>query len=371
MIGATKFLFLLFWFISEFLVFLVSECRHYFNIARTTALFIFIFSFWVPLFFFSTIQVFIVLQIVLFFLYRLWNKVEAKGLQGMAGKICIVTGVSPNGIGYYIVQKLLSLGATVIIGTRNYEKGRYVANLLAKETKNPFIDVLEVDVSSLNSIHNFSKEFKKKYQKLDVLVNNAGNSDPGISKDGFENVFATNYLGVFALTMDLLDLLEKSEGRIIHTSSTASELAKDIHINDIRGEKINGGYYSYSRSKLCLNMFSYELQKELDKKNSNVISTTFHPGGCYTEIWKKSLPFWLFIFVDNYMWFRLRSALEGAQTGIFLSAISSQEVKQYKGKYLYNNKLKNENPLVFDDDLRKELWKKSMELYQESLANKK
>ena len=129
----------------------------------------------------------------------------------MKRKICIVTG-SNSGIGKETAVSLAAMGATVIMVVRDQERGEKARREIVKQTGNNSVDLMICDLSSMDSIRHFTKEFKKKYDRLDVLVNNAGAlfNKREVTSEGFERTFAVNYLGPFLLTHELLDLLKAS-----------------------------------------------------------------------------------------------------------------------------------------------------------------
>lgn len=151
----------------------------------------------------------------------MWNidKVEK-----MNGKIAIITGGN-SGLGLETAKFLDSKGVEVIITVRNLEKGiKVIEQFKLKNTK-----AMLLNLANFDSIKNFTKEFKMKYEKLDYLINNADvmMTDELKTEDGHELQFGTNHLGHFLLTKELLSILEKtSESRIIVLSSLAHRWGK-------------------------------------------------------------------------------------------------------------------------------------------------
>ncbi|HYX05542.1 MAG TPA: SDR family NAD(P)-dependent oxidoreductase, partial [Bacteroidales bacterium] len=127
------------------------------------------------------------------------------------GKIVIITG-STSGLGEEASQVLAGKGAKVIMAVRNIEKGNDVAGKIRNEYPGAEVEVMKLDLSSLNSVKSFAGEFMKKYDRLDILINNAGVMMSPYSKteDGFEIQMGTNHLGHFALTGHLMPLLKKT-----------------------------------------------------------------------------------------------------------------------------------------------------------------
>jgi len=116
-------------------------------------------------------------------------------LSEMKGKICIVTG-SNSGIGKETALALAKMGATVVMVVRNQERGEKAQREIIKQIGNESVELMICDLSSMDSIRRFAKEFKNKYKRLDVLVNNAGAmfNKREVTPEGFERTLAVNYL---------------------------------------------------------------------------------------------------------------------------------------------------------------------------------
>ena len=299
------------------------------------------------------------------YLNHLGNHTSMKEMPSQENKNYVITGVSENGIGYFTTLEVLKKGATVILGCRNIEKTQKLIEKLKKESKNEKIFLIQLDMSSMESIKNFVLEFKRNFYSLDVLINNAGGgSRKGErSKDGFELTTAVNYIGIYCLTMELLELIKKSkDGRIINTSSITHYFFKKLKLDGWKGKEIDGNG-SYQRSKLYLNLFTLELQNRLnEEKNTTTSVFSFHPGGVYTEIWNKNYPLLGKIF-SYWFWLRMMSAEQGSITGLYLAM--SEEAKNNKGKYFFKNKVFKENKLVYDENARKDLWNESQKVYKQ------
>jgi NAD(P)-dependent dehydrogenase (short-subunit alcohol dehydrogenase family) len=280
----------------------------------------------------------------------------------MQGKTCVVTG-SNSGIGKETALGLAKMGATVVMVVRNKERGKKAQKEIVKQSGNNSVDLMICDLSSMESIKQFSKEFKKKYKRLDVLVNNAGAvySKREVTPEGFERTFAVNYLGPFLLTHELLDMLKSSApSRIINVSSG---LAKDgeVDLDDLQGENVIGKKaYSHARSpfyantKLMLILFTYELARRL--QSSGVTANVLLPGFTATNLGKNSGS------LRSSIMFKMvrpmqQSAKKGAETSIYLA--SSEEVKAITGKCFEKKKETTTCPASYDEDLHRRLWIKT------------
>ena len=140
----------------------------------------------------------------------------AENIPDLTGKIAIVTGAN-SGIGYEMARALARKEATVILACRNKAKGEAAVRQIDQEVSEAKAGLMQLDLSDLASVRRFAGEFTSQYDRLDILINNAGIMAPPFGKtaDGFELQFGTNYLGHFALTGLLVDL-------IIHTPRRAS-----------------------------------------------------------------------------------------------------------------------------------------------------
>ena len=205
----------------------------------------------------------------------------------LTGKTVIVTGGN-SGLGFESVKAFALKGAKVIMACRSVIKGEEAKKQITKFIPAADINVMELDLTDLASIHTFVGNFKKKYTRLDVLLNNAGIMmvPYGLTKDGFENQVGTNHLGPFALTGLLMDVLKRTpDSRVVNVSSMAHTTGK-IDFNNLLYEQ--GKDYSstkaYSRSKLLNLLFTYELQRYFDRNNIKSMAIAAHPGFSKTNL---------------------------------------------------------------------------------------
>jgi NAD(P)-dependent dehydrogenase (short-subunit alcohol dehydrogenase family) len=241
-----------------------------------------------------------------------WN---ATRIPPQKGKVAIVTGAN-SGIGFVTALELARKGAQVALACRNRERGlKAEADIRAMLATSPDagkVKFVLVDISDLSSVHSFCETFKKSHPRLDLLVNNAGIVGGSYAKtvDGFELQFATNYLGHFALTAQLFDLLEKSSSaRVVTVSSFLHRHASLVFDEDnimATNEKEYGQLWSYCVSKLCNLLFTLELDRRLKAAGiSNVVTAAAHPGYCNTKIMKKGAE----TNRDSWLWWLAFSAV--------------------------------------------------------------
>jgi len=205
----------------------------------------------------------------------------------MEGKVVIVTGGN-TGIGYQTAKALALKGAHVIITSRNLEKGKQAVDSLKKETSNPKIEFLQLDLADFKSVREFAKEFISKKLPLHVLVNNSGIAAAPFSRtvDGNENTFQTNHLGPFLLTNLLYNVLKSSApSRVVNVSSAVHYFAKPLDLDDLVEVKKYDTWEAYNNSKLLNILFTYSLQKKFEKDGvHNVYVNALHPGLVKTDI---------------------------------------------------------------------------------------
>ena len=277
------------------------------------------------------------------------------------GKIVIVTG-SSSGIGYEAAKVLANKNAKVIIAVRNLTKGEIAKSNIEGQNKNADVEVMKIDLSDLASVKSFAEEYKNKYSKLDLLINNAGVMIPPYSKtiNGFELQMGTNHFGHFALTLQLIDIIHATpKARIVNVASAAHKYG-NINFDDLNWE--NRKYKSwraYGDSKIANFYFTSELAKRLSGKN--ILVTAAHPGWTATDLQRHS---GLFEFLNKFFAMNqeqgalptLRAAIdENAKSGDYFGPDGWQEWKGYPVKV-------DTNKLAKDTSLAKKLWDVSEEL---------
>lgn len=269
---------------------------------------------------------------------------------GMEGKLVLITG-GTAGIGKQAAIALLELGAQVVIVGRNPEKTKAVVEELKTRTGNSKLEFLLADLSSMAEVRRVAGEFKAKYSRLDVLLNNAGGLFPGrtTTVDGFERTMATNHLAYFVLAQELLPILEKSApSRIVNVSSDAHTRGR-LDWDDMMAEKSYSTFTQYSRSKAANILFTRELARRV--KDKQITVNCLHPGFVASDFLAKP-GFWGFIKPLAYLF--AISEVEGAKTSVFLA--SSPEVAGVSGKYFTQCKEKRPRAFAEDDDAAKRLW---------------
>ncbi len=203
----------------------------------------------------------------------------------LASKIAIVTGAN-SGIGYEIARALARKRATVILACRNKDKGAAAVRQIGQENPAAPIELMQLDLTSLASIRRFVEEFIHRYDRLDILINNAGIMRPPLGKtaDGFELQFGTNHLGHFALDGLLADrLIHTPQARVVTLSSWGHYFGA-IDFGNLNAEKGYDPAGAYAQSKLANLLFTYELQRRLEGARVNAIAAAAHPGWTATNL---------------------------------------------------------------------------------------
>jgi len=213
------------------------------------------------------------------------------------GKIAIVTGAN-SGIGFEAAKTLALHGARVVMACRNADKTTKAIQRITGKNSGTVVDYMELDLSSLDSVKSFAYTYRNKFDRLDILINNAGVMATPLrhTRDGFEWQFGVNHLGHFALTGYLIDLLLKTPGSRVVTVTSIAHFNGEINFDDLKGKHHYGRMNAYRQSKLANLLFAYELQRRIALAGSSSISVAAHPGISATSIvW---LPFPVNILKD-------------------------------------------------------------------------
>ncbi|TMQ01141.1 MAG: SDR family oxidoreductase [Thaumarchaeota archaeon] len=275
----------------------------------------------------------------------------------MAGRVCVVTGAN-SGIGKATAMGLAEMGATVILVCRSKEKGEAALSEIREKSGNNSLALMLADMSSMRSVRQLASEFRSKYDRLHVLVNNAGlfMFTRTTTGDRLETTFEVDYLSHFLLTGLLIDLLKASApSRLVEVSSIA-HYNGHIDFDDLQGEKGYGGWKAYSQAKLAQVLFTYELARRL--KGTGVTANCLHPGAVATNIWSR--PLGRAGFIMKLLRLFMMGPEGGAKTPIYLA--SSPDVEGVSGKYFTNKKEKESSKESNDEQVARRLWLVSEDL---------
>ena len=276
----------------------------------------------------------------------------------MIGKRVLVTGAN-TGIGKWTAIGLAERGASVVIHSRNPEKGRAAQDDIRRRSGSSDVELLLADFSSLAEVRRLAAEVLERYPRLDVLVNNAGliSGRRAESTDGYELTFAVNHLAPFLLTNLLLDRIVASAPARIVTVSSRAHLRSAIDFDDLDLRRGYQAMDAYGRSKLANVLFTRELARRLE--GTGVTANCLHPGVVRSDFgssgdlggvmgagWAVMQPF-------------LLSPKQGADTSIHLA--SSPDVAGISGEYFDRRRVARTSTHARDMAAAARLWQVSAE----------
>jgi len=284
--------------------------------------------------------------------------------QDLVGKVILITGAT-DGIGKAAATEFAKRGATLTIVGRSKEKTERVLDELKAASGNQNLGILLCDLSRMADVKRAAEEFKAKHDRLDVLVNNAGATfkAKAMGPDGFELTFALNHLAYFQLTTSLLDLLRKTSGaRIVSTSSSMQARGK-LDLAKTPKSLEGSGPSAYAASKLANILFTKELQRQL--AGTTAIANCFEPGMVRTQFGGFGS--------DQGVLLNLVYALarpfsstpeEGADSLVWLA--TSPDATSLKGEYISKRRPARPQKQALDAKLATDLWTLSEKLCAEA-----
>jgi len=275
----------------------------------------------------------------------------------MAEKVCLVTGGN-SGIGKSVALGLAKMGATVVVVSRNREKGETAVTDTVEKSGNKNLELIQADMSSQNSIRQLVNEFRARHEKLHLLINNAGVylTKRSETEDGLESTFAVNHLGPFLLTSLLVDILKASApSRIVNVTSDAHKGAR-VNFDDLQGERKFSGWQAYGQSKLAMILYTRGLAKKLE--GTGVTVNSAHPGVVRTNFAKNNGGLVMLGFRFLGMFF---ISPESAAKRILYVA-TSPDLEGVTGKYFTKMHEVKSSQESYDDDSARRLWQISEQL---------
>nr|XP_043640245.1 short-chain dehydrogenase TIC 32, chloroplastic-like [Erigeron canadensis] len=288
-----------------------------------------------------------------------------KGVDG-TGLTAIVTGAT-SGIGLETARVLALRRVHVVMPVRNLEAGKKVQQGIVEKIPNAKVEVMELDVSSMESTRQFASQYCSKGLPLNILVLNAGIMTPpfALSKDGIESQFATNHVGNFLLTNLLLDTMKKTatesgkEGRIVIVSSEAHKMPYKggIKFDKLNDEKSYNSMYAYGQSKLSNILHANELSRRLQEEGVNITANSLHPGVIRTNLIRNGG--FMSFFINTLQSF-LKDIPQGAATTCYVAL--NPQLKGVSGQYFADSNLSKPTAYARDPELAKKLWDFSLKL---------
>ncbi|MFW2056422.1 SDR family NAD(P)-dependent oxidoreductase [Acinetobacter haemolyticus] len=197
----------------------------------------------------------------------------------------LITGAN-TGIGFATAEQLIKQDQHVILACRNPQKAKEAQDRLRALNQGQ-VDVVSLDLNSLENTSKAADEIADRYGNLDILINNAGlfSKTKQLTHDGFEQQFGVNYLGHFLFTQKLLPVLKQApKARIIHLASIA-HWAGSIKPNKFRAEGFYNPLFYYGQSKLANLLFSNALAEQM--AGTSITNNALHPGGVASDIYRE------------------------------------------------------------------------------------
>ena len=206
----------------------------------------------------------------------------------LTGQRAVITGVT-GGLGFATALELARHGAELVVTARSEPKADDVVSRLREDTPGVSVDVVSLDLADLADTKRAATEVVAGYDRIDVLVNNAGimATPRRTTADGFELQIGTNHLGHFAWTAAMWPLLRTSAARIVTVSSLMHTQARGIDLRTLTPGGSPRRYWrwqAYSESKLANLSFALELNRRVKAARLGVVSVAAHPGYALTNL---------------------------------------------------------------------------------------
>ena len=258
----------------------------------------------------------------------------------------LVTGAT-DGLGKRVARELAAKGTTVLLHGRSPERLEATLEELRGQTSSQKVGSYLADLSSLAAVRDLADRILSEYDRLDVLVNNAGIivQERKESEDGYELTFAVNYLSHFLLTSLLLPLLKDSApARVVNVASAGQS---PIDFDDPMLERGYDAMRAYSMSKLAQIMFTFELAERLS--DTGVSVNALHPASLMDTK-----------MVQDTFGYTMSTVEEGTEAVVRLAV--SQEVEGVTGRYFDGTREARADGQAYDKEARQTLWELSEEL---------
>jgi len=273
----------------------------------------------------------------------------------MKGKVVIVTGAN-TGIGKETARGLARLGARVVLACRDVAKAEAARADIVQDAPDADVAVMALDLGDLAQVRRFAADFRDRYRRLDVLVNNAGLfvRKRATTKDGFESTFGVNHVGTAFLTLELLDLLKASAPSRIVVVSSGLHYRGKMAWDDLQLEHGRfSGIAAYNQSKLANVLFTKGLARRL--KGSGVTVNALHPGVVATEL-TRTYPRPLMALMHLF----LLTPGQGAECSVYVA--SAPGLADTTGEYFEKSRVKPASRDARDEAAQEKLWSLTMGL---------
>lgn len=268
----------------------------------------------------------------------------------MQDKVFVITGTT-SGIGKALALEIAKTGEMLVMVARDVERGQAVLKEIRSQTQNPNIDLQLCDLSILSSVRNVVEILKSKYEKINVLINNASvyKKQRFGTVDGFEEMFAANHLGPFLLTNLLLEKLRAAvqaneSARVLNITAPSTV---PLNFDDLQGERNFNSFNAFGATKMANLLFTFELARRLE--NSGITVNAIHPGLARSGLMKEA-------FILTRLLTRLASGPPEKVTGDILQAATAPELATFSGRFLHKGKEIEAPAYAHDRSAQQRLW---------------
>ena len=275
---------------------------------------------------------------------------ETEPTPALEGRVALVTGAS-SGVGFETARELAMRGATVVILCRDAGRGEAARARIVAESSNDRVELLLADMGVQAEVRRAAAEFRARHDRLHILVNNAGaiQRRRDLTVDGIERTFATNHLGTFLLTTQLLDVIRASAPARVVTVGSSSHAREPLDFADLETVEGWAGMRAYGRSKLANVMFSHELARRLE--GSRVTSNAMHPGLVATNFGRGVR--WVRWGIAVARWFMVSPRDAGADVAYLATA---PELEGVTGRYFVRREQQASSEFSQDEQAQQRLW---------------
>ncbi|MBN2611493.1 MAG: SDR family NAD(P)-dependent oxidoreductase [Bacteroidales bacterium] len=273
-------------------------------------------------------------------------------------KTCLITGAG-NGLGKSLAKSLAEKGYHLILADIDENRLKSVKEEIFSLTESCPVETYAIDLSLQGEIRRFCNACNQRFQKLDMIINNAGVNTPfrKVTAEGFEYMFAVNYLAPYLLTTLLFNKLQLAgDAKIINIGSNGEKYAR-LDFDNLQGEKSFNSMKQYCLTKLCLLMFSYHLAK--DTASKGVAVCCVHPGGIKTHL----MDHYRWYHLPKVVWHALYPFLKNADKAAgYVVKLTDMEVYALNGKYFSKGKEAVSSAVSLDKEMASGLWNHTLSL---------
>ena len=276
----------------------------------------------------------------------------------MDGKVSVITGAT-SGVGYHAAKRLTEAGASLVLVCRNEKKAKAVKEVFLKEY-DADVDIVLADFSKLTDVRNAAQYILEGYQRIDVLINNAGlhRTTRTLTEEGFETVFCVNHLAPFLFTRLLLErMIENAPSRIIQVNSQGHRFG-GLDLDDLTwARRPYRGLKGYGASKVAQLLTVWELADLLE--GTGVTINAMHPGAVKSNIGMDNGPLYTWSQRLLVRPFLRKTSISGDAIYYLAAAPEMQDVS---GKFFNQTVEEKPMPHATDRQLGKRVWQISEDL---------